>query len=200
MKNFIEIGKTEDEQEQQVKNWLKENIPQIVAGVVLGLGGIWGVDYYKSYQIQQSVEARLLYLNANSNAFEKLNTDYKDSGYSQQAVLMQAKTATQNKNYPLALKKLESLINDENIFIANIANMRMASVQLEMGDYDTAIATLDSKNPGEFNGLYNQLKGDIYVSSGQIEKAQEHYKLALEQISADSEIHSLINIKLSDLN
>jgi predicted negative regulator of RcsB-dependent stress response len=200
MKNFIEIGRTEDEQEQQVKNWLKENIPQIVAGIVLGLGGIWGIDYYKSYQIQQSIEARLLYLNANSNAFEKLNTDYKDSGYSQQAVLMQAKTATKDKNYPLALQKLATLIDNENILIANIANMRMASVQLEMGDYEKAIATLDNKTSGEFNGLYNQLKGDIYVAFGKIDKAQEHYKLALEQISADSKIHSLINIKLSDLN
>jgi predicted negative regulator of RcsB-dependent stress response len=200
MKNFIEIGRTEDEQEQQVKNWLKENIPQIVAGIVLGLGGIWGIDYYKSYQTQQSVEARLLYLNANPNAFEKLNTDYKDSGYSQQAILMQAKTATEDKNYSLALQKLATLIDNENTLIANIANMRMASVQLEMGDYEKAIATLDSKTSGEFNGLYNQLKGDIYVASEQIEKAREHYKIALEQISADSKIHSLINIKLSDLN
>ena len=45
MKNFIEVGKTEDEQAEQIKKWIKENGPQIIAGIVLGLGGIWGLSY-----------------------------------------------------------------------------------------------------------------------------------------------------------
>jgi predicted negative regulator of RcsB-dependent stress response len=200
MKNFIEVGKTEDEQAQQIKKWLRENGPQIIAGIVLGLGGIWGLDAYKVYQHQQSVDARALYLNANANAFEQLNTEHADSNYPQQATLMQAKIAVKNKNYELALQYLTSLIDDENTLIGNIATMRMASVQLEMGNFKQAIATLDNKITGEFDGLYNQLKGDIYAADGQITKAQEHYKLALTQISRDSELQSLISIKLADLN
>ena len=200
MKNFIEVGKTEDEQEQQIKKWIKENALQIVAGITLGLGGIWGLDAYKAYQYQQSVNARTLYLNASPVVFEQLNADHADSGYLQQATLMQAKTAAKNKNYELALQHLSTLTDDENPLIANIATMRIANVQLEMGDFSKAIATLNSKESGEFNGLYNQLKGDIYVADGKINKAKEHYKLALTQISKDSELQSLINIKLADLN
>ncbi len=200
MKNFIEVGKTEDEQEQQIKKWIKENALQIVAGITLGLGGIWGLDAYKAYQYQQSVNARTLYLNASPVVFEQLNADHADSGYLQQATLMQAKTAAKNKNYELALQHLSTLTDDENTLIANIATMRIANVQLEMGDFSKAIATLNSKESGEFNGLYNQLKGDIYVADGKINKAKEHYKLALTQISKDSELQSLINIKLADLN
>ena len=33
MKNFIEVGKTEDEQAQQIKKWIKENALQIVVGI-----------------------------------------------------------------------------------------------------------------------------------------------------------------------
>ncbi len=58
MKNFIEVGKTEDEQAQQIKKWIKENGLQIVVGISLGLGGIWGLGAYKTYQNEQSIQAR----------------------------------------------------------------------------------------------------------------------------------------------
>ena len=45
MKNFIEVHKTEDEQTEQIKKWIKENGGQIIAGVVMGLSAIWGFDY-----------------------------------------------------------------------------------------------------------------------------------------------------------
>jgi predicted negative regulator of RcsB-dependent stress response len=204
MKNFIEVGKTEDEQAQQIKKWIKENGLQIVVGISLGLGGIWGLGAYKTYQNEQSIQARSLYLNTASSdsmaSFEALSTSHSDSGYTQQAGLMLAKNAVKKQDYESALQHLSTLVTDDNDLIAIVANMRMASIQLEMGKFKEAISTLDSKLPGEFNGLYSQLKGDIYVADNQIDKAKEQYKLALSQISRDSELQSLINIKLADLN
>ncbi len=204
MKNFIEVGKTEDEQAQQIKKWIKENGLQIVVGISLGLGGIWGLGAYKTYQNEQSIQARSLYLNTASSdsvaAYEALSTSHSDSGYTQQAGLMLAKNAVKKQDYESALQHLSTLVSADNDLIAIVANMRMASIQLEMGKFKEAINTLDSKLPGEFNGLYSQLKGDIYVADNQIDKAKEHYKLALSQISRDSELQSLINIKLADLN
>ncbi|MBT4315583.1 MAG: tetratricopeptide repeat protein [Candidatus Thioglobus sp.] len=204
MKNFIEIGETEDEQAQQIKKWLKDNSLQIIVGIALGLGGIWGLGAYKTYQQQQSVEARSLYLNTtsanNEAAFDALSANHTDSGYTQQAILMLAKSAVKKQDYESALQHLSGLVNAENDLIAIVATMRMATIQLEMGKFKQAIETLNGKNPGEFNGLYSQLKGDIYTANNQIEKAKEHYKLALSQISKDSELQSLISIKLADLN
>ncbi len=204
MKNFIEVGKTEDEQAQQIKKWIKENGLQIVVGISLGLGGIWGLGAYKTYQNEQSVQARSLYLNTASSdnvaAFEALSASHSDSGYTQQAGLMLAKNAVRKQDYESALQHLSTLVNTDNDLIAIVANMRIASIQLEMGKFKEAISTLDSKLPGEFNGLYSQLKGDIYVADNQIDKAKEQYKLALSQISRDSELQSLISIKLADLN
>ena len=204
MKNFIEVGKTEDEQAQQIKKWIKENGLQIVVGISLGLGGIWGLGAYKTYQNEQSVQARSLYLNTASSdnvaAFEALSASHSDSGYTQQAGLMLAKNAVRKQDYESALQHLSTLVNTDNDLIAIVANMRIASIQLEMGKFKEAIGTLDSKLPGEFNGLYSQLKGDIYVADNQIDEAKEQYKLALSQISRDSELQSLISIKLADLN
>ncbi|MDB2590115.1 tetratricopeptide repeat protein [Candidatus Thioglobus sp.] len=204
MKNFIEVGKTEDEQAQQIKKWIKENGLQIVVGISLGLGGIWGLGAYKTYQNEQSIQARSLYLNTASSdseaAFEALSSSHSDSGYTQQAGLILAKNAVKKQDYESALQHLSTLVNADNDLIAIVANMRIASIQLEMGKFKEAISTLDSKSPGEFNGLYSQLKGDIYVADNQIDKAKEQYKLALSQISRDSELQSLISIKLADLN
>jgi predicted negative regulator of RcsB-dependent stress response len=200
MKNFIEIAKTEDEQAQQIKKWLKENGPQIIAGIVLGLGGIWGLGAYKAHEYQQTIDARALYLNSNPAALEELNTNHSDSGYLPQATLMQAKIAAKDKNYKLALQHLSPLMTDDNSLIAKVATMRTASIQLELGSFSEAIATLDNTASGEFDGLYNQLKGDIYVANNNIDEAKKYYRLALSQISNDSELQSLISIKLADLN
>jgi predicted negative regulator of RcsB-dependent stress response len=40
MKNFIEVEKTDEEQAEQIKKWIKENALQIIMGVSLGLGGL----------------------------------------------------------------------------------------------------------------------------------------------------------------
>lgn len=205
MKNFIEVGKTEDEQAEQIKRWLRENGPQIIAGVVMGLSAIWGFDYYKNYQHEQSVEARSYYLSTvtnsnNTQALAALQNDHADSGYTQQSILMSAKHAVLAGNYQQALEHLSPLLNTENEFIAHTAKLRSAAIYLQMGNYDQALAVLGTGENPAFSGLYNHTKGDIYLSQNNIESAKKHYELALGQLSIDSELKNLIQIKLNDLN
>ena len=67
MKNFIGVHKTEEEQEDQIKNWWKDNGIQIIGGIVIGIAGIWGWDYYQNHIYAQSIEARDLYLDFSVN-------------------------------------------------------------------------------------------------------------------------------------
>ncbi len=204
MKNFIEVGKTEEEQVEQIKKWIKENGMQIVAGVLIGLSAIWGLDAYKQYQYSQSVEARTNYLNLasspiNSYMYDELKASYADSGYTDQATLIMAKYAVDNKDYAKALEHLNSLTNSKNEFVANIAKIRAANINLEMGNHKQALSLLETTN-NSFSGLYNHAKGDVYVATNEIDLAKKHYQLALTQISKESELQSLITIKLNDLN
>ncbi|MCS5588643.1 MAG: tetratricopeptide repeat protein [Candidatus Thioglobus sp.] len=204
MKNFIEVGKTEDEQAEQIKKWLKENGPQIIIGIGMGLSGIWGFDYYKNYQHEQSVNARAAYLSVVSNpdspALVALNSDHKDSSYAQQSVLMIAKHAVSAGNYQQALDYLSPLLNTENEFIAHTVKLRLSAIYLQMGDHDQALSVLGSDENSAFGALYNHTKGDIYLAQGSIDSAKKHYQLALAQLSTDSELRNLIQIKLNDLN
>ncbi|QKQ24181.1 tetratricopeptide repeat protein [Candidatus Ruthia endofausta] len=205
MKNFIEVDKTEEEQVEQVKRWIKENTLQIVVSVSLGLGSIWGFDAYKNYQHSQLIEARNIYLALTSNpsdtqAYEQLKNNHADSGYLDQATLILAKNAVANKDYTQALEYLTPLSDASNVSIAKVVNMRIASLHLEMGSYKQALDALNTAPNSAFNGLYNQLKGDIYLADNQIDNAKKYYKLAFNQISKDSGLQNLIKIKLNDLN
>jgi len=204
MKNFIEVGKTEDEQAEQIKKWLRENGPQIIAGIVMGLSGIWGFDYYNNYQYEQSINARAAYLsvvsNPNSPTLATLKSDYKDSDYTQQSVLMMAKHAVSSGNYHQAIEHLSPLLKAENEFIANTAKLRSAAIYLQMSNHDQALSVLGTDEDSAFNALYNHTKGDIYLAQNNIDSAKKHYQLALGQLSTDSELRNLIQIKLNDLN
>ena len=204
MKNFIEVGKTEDEQAEQIKKWLKENGPQIIIGIVLGLSGIWGLGYYTNYQHEQSINARTAYLsvvsNPNSPALITLQSDYVDSGYAQQSALMMAKHAVSAGNYQQALERLSPLLKSENEFIAHTAKLRSSAIYLQTGDKSQALSILGADKNSAFSALYNHTKGDIYLAQNNIDSAKKHYQLALAQLSTDSELRNLIQIKLNDLN
>lgn len=204
MKNFIEIGRTEEEQVEQVKTWIKNNWLAIVSGVGLGLGGIWGLGAYDNYQIDQATQARILYLNvandaSNSAALSALETNHANSGYVNQARLILAKSAVKTGDYEAALAQLEPLLTAENSLIRGIARLRTASIYLQMSNFDQAIATLDGATEGKFDGLTSQLKADIYLADNQIENAKKYYDLALTQVSDDSGLKNLLKIKRNDL-
>ncbi len=204
MKNFIEIGKTEEEQAEQIKQWIKENSIQIIVIFAVGLSAIWGWDYYKNYQSQQSIKARLSYLSlvsdpSNTKALATLQKNHKDNGYTQQAGLVLAKHAFDAKKYQQALDYLAPLTNVENEFIAHPAKLRSASIYLQMANYKQALALLFEDKYSAFSGLYSNIKGDVYLAQGNIALAKEHYKLALEQLT-NSELKQIVQTKLNDLN
>lgn len=205
MKNFIEVGKTEAEQVEQIKQWVKENGLQIVVGITLGLSAIWGWDYYKNYQHEQALDARSSYLSAvlnssNTDALTNLQNNHTNSGYAQQGTLIAAKYALKAGNQQQALDYLLPLIISDNEFIVHTAKLRSASIYLEMGNYEQAISVIGRVESTAFNALYNHLKGDIYLAKNDINIAKEYYQLALEQLDADSKLKAFIQIKLNNLN
>ena len=120
MKNFIGVHKTEEEQEDQIKNWWKENGIQIIGGVVIGISGIWGWDYYQNHIYDQSIEARDLYLDFSvdnkSSTLQNLSENFSDSSYQDEARLLLAKN--QIKNFDESRNTLLSVSNSSNKYLA----------------------------------------------------------------------------------
>ena len=205
MKNFIEISDSEEEQVDKLKKWWDSNGKQIIAGAVLGLAGIFGWNYYVDYQDSQALNARALYLSyasdsANVGAYDKLIKDHPSSSYADQATLLMAKYLFEAENHSLALDALKPLMSRENSVIASTAALRSASLYLELGQHQEALAVLNMDNANEFSGLFYNLAGDVYLDLGNNEEARNSYALAIENITDNSSLSQLIQIKLDDLN
>ena len=205
MKNFIEISDSEEEQVDKLKKWWDSNGKQIIAGAVLGLAGIFGWNYYVDYQDSQALNARALYLSyasdsANVGAYDKLIKDHPSSSYADQATLLMAKYLFEAENYSLALDALKPLMSRENSVIASTAALRSASLYLELGQHQEALDVLNLDNANEFSGLFYNLAGDVYLDLGNNEEARNSYALAIENITDNSSLSQLIQIKLDDLN
>ena len=205
MKNFINITDTEDEQVEQIKNWWKSNGKQIIAGAVIGLAGIWGWNSYSSYQDQQTLEARALYLNyasdsSNLGAYDKLTEDFANNSYTDQAALLMAKHLFDEGNYTEALNLIEPLTKHSNSMIASSAILRLASIYLQTGQHDKALTLLEPYSDESFAGLVHNLIGDIYLDIGNKSEAQRHFNKAIDAVTENSNLSQLIQIKLDDLN
>jgi len=205
MKNFIQVDNTEEEQVEQIKKWWKSNGKQIIAGAVIGLAGIWGWNTYTEYQDNQSLNARSLYLNYasdsnNLGAYDKLTTDFSSSTYSDQAILLMAKYLFDVGSYAQALDVIKPLINNTSPVISNSAALRTASIQLQLGQHEQALSILEGQSDDDFSGLVYNLMGDIYLDLGNRTEAQKYYSLAIDNVTENSNLTQLIQIKLDDLN
>jgi len=205
MKNFIQVGDAEEEQVEQIKKWWNSYGKQIIAGAVIGLAGIWGWNTYSDYQDKQSLNARSLYLSFasdsnNLGAYDKLTTDFSSSSYTDQAILLMAKYLFDAGSYTQALGVIKPLINNPSSVIANTAALRAASIHLQLGQHDQALLILEGQSEDGFSGLIYNLMGDIYLDLGNRTEAQKYYSLAINNVTENSNLTQLIQIKLDDLN
>ena len=205
MKNFIEISDTEEEQVDKIKKWWSSNGKQIIGGAVLGLAGVFGWNSYGDYKESQALNARTLYLSyasdsSNVGAYDKLIKDHSSSSYADQATLLMVKYLFEAENYSLALEAIKPLMSNENTVIASTAILRSASLHLQLNEHNEALAILDIDAGEGFSGLFYNLTGDIYLDLSNNEEAKKYFNLAIENITENSSLTQLIQIKLDDLN
>lgn len=216
MKNFIEVGSTEEEQVTHIKNWLSQNLIYIVAGITLGFGSLFSWNAYEDHQNTQSQQARGLYLMISQNDdiasnltnIKQLSDNHADSIYLPQAKLLLAKHALAAKQNDLAIEQLTPLLNHNNKSVASLAKLSLAEVYIAKNDFDQAISTLKKQADSiellnvdvAFDGVKQNLLGDIYSMQGNKKLAKEQYELAKKSpgITA-SDFVSIIDIKLNNL-
>ena len=205
MKNFIEISDSEEEQVDKIKKWWNSNGKQIIAGAAIGLAGVFGWNYYNDYQDNQALNARTLYLNYasdsnNVGSYNKLINEHPSSSYTDQATLLMAKYLFDAGSYSLALDAIKPLISNQSSIISSTAVLRVASIYLQLGQHDEALSTLNIESGEGFSGLIYNLTGDVYLDLGNSDEAKKYYLLAIENITENSNLTQLIQIKLDDLN
>ena len=181
---------TEEEQVERLKAWLKENGLSIVMGIVIGVGGIGGYNYWVHAQETTAAEASghfaqmMEALSAGNNEVvleqaDTLLSDYGSTDYAMMAQLALAKSYVANGEYEKAESALQQVAGSAaQQPLAFVASTRLAAVQIQTGQYENALTSLSIDFPEEFAAIVNELRGDIYALQGNSAEAIEAYRKA----------------------
>ena len=201
---------TEDEQVEKLKTWLKENGMSIVFGIIIGVGGIIGYNYWQKYQQTTASEASdhfqtlLEALDAGDRESlqqqaDILVADYASTEYAQMARLALARSAVDNGDFEAAQAALQAVVGSAGESpLAYVARTRLAEVQIQQGQYDKALATLSIDFPDAFTARAEELRGDAHALQGQVAEAAEAYRRA-QQAQPGPANPEFLKQKLDDL-
>jgi predicted negative regulator of RcsB-dependent stress response len=198
---------TEEEQVEALKRWWKENGTSIVAGVVIGLGGVFGWQAWGNYQDRVGRDASLAFSQLVSaeqkgdtesagKQAELLRLEYDNSTYAVFSALVQAKLKQEQGDSAAARSQLEwAMAQADNESLKRLAQLNLARILLSEGDLDGA-DKLANVETGGFAGDFTLLRGDIAALRGDKQAAFDAYTQAMTQETSN---RNLLQMKLDDL-
>jgi predicted negative regulator of RcsB-dependent stress response len=202
---------SEKEQVEALREWWKENGRYVIAGLVVGIAGVVG---WQQWQLQQervaqaasdSYEAVTLAVDAGDAASASalaaaLREAYPRTPYAAQAALMAAKAWVAEGELATAATELAwAMENSGDVALTKVARLRLARVQLSMGEVAAAEATLAIEDEGAFAPLFAEVRGDVAFARGDLATAREAYQTALDGMVDGVGDRQSVEMKLRDV-
>lgn len=204
----MEIYSTEEQQVDAIKQFWKDYGSSIIVGAVVGLGGLYGWNYYSDVKIEKSEAASeafqgIVANNSDSAAVQAAITEFgaqhDQKGYQALLELMSAKAAVEAGDLDKAEIAFTKIISaNPGASLASLATLRLSRVQAEQGNLGTAIATLEQITDEAFNAQRDEFKGDLLVRQGDMDKARSAYQAAVDNGGALTS--PALQMKLDNLN
>jgi predicted negative regulator of RcsB-dependent stress response len=199
------------EQSELVQKWLRDNGVSIIAGIVIGLVGIFGWQQWRNHQARNEGQASQLYQQMQiaqasgkpdtaSQLTDQLMKDYAKSPFTVFAVSERAKQQVQAKQLDKAeasLKWAESHATAPAL--KSLTLLRIAQVELARDNGKEALATLDRIPADSYKGLAQELRGDVLVKLGRSDEARKAYQTALSVLGEEAPQRGALQMKLDDL-
>lgn len=202
---------TDEQQADRARNWLRLNGVFIAAGVVLGLGGLFGWQQWQAYQERISGEASIVWeqlrkaiegkrFDEVQESFAVLEKDYARTPYVDQARLQLAQMHMERNAPDEALTQLRQLADSgRDPQLRRIAQLRTAQVLSYQGEYEQALKALGTDADAAYAGLYHDLRGDILFAQGKLEEAATEYEQALASDADNALDRDYVQVKLDDV-
>lgn len=197
----------EDQQVEALKQWWKENGKSLVAGVVIGVAGIFGWREYNEHALGQAQIASDLYniVSMQSqqgnltdiNKYEQLQKEFSDTPYAALAALSVARYHFDKGDVDEAITNLQWAKDNAKVEeVKHLASVRLVTIYLSKKDMDAARALLSQPHPKAFDMRYEELKGDLYLAEGERDKARDAYDKAL---ASEGAVNPLLRLKRKGL-
>ncbi len=203
---------SEKEQIEEMRAWWSEYGKVVIAGVVIGVGGLIGFNQYKASQLESQLTASELYETLVGHVVDgdrddaefvadDLVANYAGTAYAAQSKLALARLyMDQNRDQDAADTLRELLAMDANEGLQNIGRLRLASVLLYQEKAQEVVDLLEGVDAPPFAALANEALGDAYADLGDYKQAADAYNRALTDPSPSPTIDpALVQMKLIDL-
>ncbi len=203
---------TDQQQADQVKGWIRENGTFLVAGVVLGLGGLFGWNQWNHYQERKAEEASVIYetflqavrtkrLERAEEGMTTLAAGFSASPYADQGRLAMARLYLEQGKPDKAAEYLQQVVSTAvSPEFRLIARLRLARVQVLQEKYDLALKTLADPGSKAFAPAFHDVRGDVYYAMGKLAEARSEYEQALNgDVAATVLDTTYVQAKLDDL-
>jgi predicted negative regulator of RcsB-dependent stress response len=207
--DIIEGYETEEQQVDAIKQWWKENGNTLVIGAVVGLAGLWGWRFYNDSVIEGQEQASQAYndmlvkfeaqgSDADINKVQSFITENGDSNYAVLASLLLAKEAVAKKDFTLAKTQLVQLQGQNKYAPLNpLINLRLARVEVELGQLSEALATLALISEEGFLAKAEQVKGTVYLKQNDVNNARIAFQSAID--ASKGRIDPILQLQFDDL-
>jgi predicted negative regulator of RcsB-dependent stress response len=202
---------TEEQQVEAIKKWFKEYGTTIIAGLVLGLVGIFGFRYFDKQQEltlsknSDSYETVMVFLTEQKDnekfitAASGFNKENPDSIYSNLLSLQLAKLAVAQDDLGTAAQHLRDAMNNaQHGTIEHIARIRLVRTLIAQNEGDKGLAIIAEAVGEQFRSSYEMLRGDIWLAKGERSRASQAYAAA-KKYGADGPIAPNLDMLLTDL-
>ena len=204
---------SEKEQWEALKRWIRENGLWVVAGVAVGVAGIFGWQWRNAHVDKVNTEASAKYeqlisafgRNEQSTAMSllgQLERDYPSTPYVDQGRLAAARVYVESNQLDKAVQELQAVSqSSKDKQLAIVARLRLARVQIAQQKYDDALATLNAVDAGSFAPRLHEIRGDALLAKGDKAGALTEYRAArsMDMGGGMAGGNSLLDLKISDL-
>ncbi len=203
---------TEEQQAESVKNWIQQNGLVLVAGVVLGLGLLFGVNEWRNYRTHTAESASDTYesflqavrtnqLPQAEAGLATLTTEYGSSPYADLARLAVARLYLDQGKPEQAAELMRTVVDAGGASEIKLnARQRLARNQNQQEKYEDALAVLTDPDSKAYAPLFHDIRGDVYFAMGKPDQARSQYEQALHGDDAGAVIDTTyVQAKLDDL-
>lgn len=206
----MDVYKTDEEQGEALKRWLRENGVSLASGIMLGLAVLFGVKSWTEYGSRQSEAASNLFVQFAGTAtpqkldeatkhYDVLIKDFADSEYAVLASLQMARLQLDKGDHAAARAHLQwALDHAQTDGVRHSARLRLARLLLATGETDAAEKLIANINEPSHTALYEELRGDIARARGKLEDAHAAYERALAAMPESVPGRTLIEAKRDD--
>jgi predicted negative regulator of RcsB-dependent stress response len=201
----------DDDRVLVLRRWWEGNGTSLVVMLVLVIGGVIGWRWYNDYTqtrdeaasatYQRYLEARQRDAKPEEVAtiLATLDNDFRTSAYRVFTLFYRAHDAADAENLAKATEYLETAVKDaKDDRLRAIARLRLARLQMQVGNTDAALETLRKIGGDGFRSYVAELKGDILLGQNKPDEAREAYQAAAAAADKD-EPQPVLQMKIVDL-